>query len=664
MSKKQIKAKKTNVTPAPVETIRSLPGWFINARLHAWGIFALGLLLYVNTLGHDYAQDDAIVITQNMFTTKGVSGIPGILQYDTFYGYFKEEGKANLVAGGRYRPLTLVLFAIEYQLFGQSPFMGHLVNALLYGLTGFVLYWLLLQFFQPKKDPTKAYFIAIAASILFITHPIHTEAVANIKGRDEIVALLGSLAALYCSFRAYFTKKNWLGIIAGILFFLALMSKENAITFVVVAPLTLYFFTKAKAKQLVFQTLPFVAAAAFFLAIRTSVIGFGVGDPPMELMNNPFIKWVGDRYVPFTSSERLATVLFTLGRYLQLLVFPHPLTHDYYPRHIGIMSFGDWQVLLSLLIYIGLGIYALLGLRRKDPIAYGILFYLITLSIVSNIVFPIGTNMAERLLFMPSVGFSIAIAALAYRLTFRKKLTRFEQLYPALSVLLLIGILFSLKTIARNPAWESNFTLFTTDIQTSYNSAKLRNALGSELVTRSVDEKDEQQRLLMLREAAGHLQEAIKIHPLYANAYLYLGICYRFLGQYDQAITYSQKAMELDPEKASNELANVYYEAGRQAAQEQGDWQKAIGFLEAGRQLRPNDYSIVQGLGVAYGNLGNLEKAIEYFSKAVELNPNDADAWFNLGSAYYNAGQPEKGNEYIQKAVEIEPGIMQRRQGN
>lgn len=652
------------MNPTPTEAALTLPGWFVNARLHAWLAFALGFLLYVNTLGHDYAQDDAIVITQNMFTTEGIQGIPGILQYDTFYGYFKEEGKANLVAGGRYRPLTLVMFAIEYQLFGQSPFIGHLMNALLYGLTGFVLYWLLLQLFQPKKDPAKAYFIAIAASILFVAHPVHTEAVANIKGRDEIVALLGSLAALYFSFRAYSTKKNYLHIVAGMLFFLALMSKENAITFVLVAPLTFYFFTKANTKQLVFQALPFVAAAAFFLAIRTSVIGLGVGDPPMELMNNPFIKWVGDRYVPFTSGERLATVLFTLGKYSQLLVFPHPLTHDYYPRHIGIMSFGDWQVLFGLLLYIGLVIYALLGLRRKDPIAYGIWFYLLTLSIVSNIVFPVGTNMAERLLFMPSVGFCIALAALAYRLTFRKKLTRFGQLYPALSVLVIIGILFSIQTIARNPAWESNFALFTTDIQTSYNSAKLRNALGSELVTRSVDEKDEQQRLLLLREAAGHLQEAIEIHPLYANAYLYLGICYRFMGQYDQAIVYAQKAMELDPEKATNELANAYYEAGRQAAQEQGDWQKAIGFLEAGRQLRPNDYGIIQGLGVAYGNLGNLEKAIEYFTKAVELNPNDADAWFNLGSAYYNAGQPEKGNEYIQKATEIEPGIMQRRQGN
>ncbi|MDX1939717.1 MAG: tetratricopeptide repeat protein [Saprospiraceae bacterium] len=657
------KAAKSAPKNIPSVPSLSTPNWFTNARLQAWAIFVLGFLLYANTFGHDYAQDDAIVITQNMLTTNGLQGIPGILQYDTFYGYFKEEGKETLVAGGRYRPLSLILFAIEYQFFGQNPFVGHLMNALFYGLTGFVLYWLLLQLVRPKQDPTKAYFIAIATSLLFITHPIHTEAVANIKGRDEILALLGSLAALYFSFRAFQEKKNGLNILAGIVFFLALLSKENAITFVVVTPLTFYFFTKAKTNQILVQTLPFIVAAALFLVLRTSIIGFGGGNPPTELMNNPFLKLEGNQYVPFSAGERLATVLFTLGKYLQLLVFPHPLTHDYYPRQIDIMSFGDWQVLLSLFIYIGLGIYAIIGFRKKNPIAYGILFYLLTLSLVSNIVFQVGTNMAERLLFMPSVGFCIAISALAYHLTYKKKITSFGQLYLTLSVLLIIAMLFSIKTIARNPAWKSNFTLFTTDIQTSSNSAKLRNALGSELVTRSVDEKNEQQRSKMLNEAAGHLLEAIRIHPYYSNAYLYLGICYRFLGQYDQAIVYGQKAMDLDPEKATNELANTYFEAGRYYAQEKQEWQTAIGYLENAQQLRPNDFGTIQGLGVAYGNAGNLAKALEFFTKSVALNPNDADAWFNLGSAYYNAGQQDQANEYFQKAVAIEPGIMQRRQG-
>ena len=78
----------------------------------------LGTLLYFQTVTFEYTQDDAIVISDNMFTTKGVSGIPGLLSHDTFYGYFKDENKTRLVSGGRYRPLTPVMFAIEYEIAG------------------------------------------------------------------------------------------------------------------------------------------------------------------------------------------------------------------------------------------------------------------------------------------------------------------------------------------------------------------------------------------------------------------------------------------------------------------------------------------------------------------------------------------------------------------
>ncbi len=217
------------------------PAWLTNNKVHNWVLFLMGVLLYANTFTHDFAQDDAIVITDNMFTQQGISGIPGILTKDTFFGFFKDENKANLVAGGRYRPLTLVLFALEYELFGENPTVNHIVNALLYGLTGVFLYLLLLQFFPKKKDETKSFWIALAGSLLFIAHPIHTEAVANIKGRDEIMTLLLSLMALFYAFRAYRTKRLGLSVLAGVLFFLALLAKENAITFLAVVPLAFTF---------------------------------------------------------------------------------------------------------------------------------------------------------------------------------------------------------------------------------------------------------------------------------------------------------------------------------------------------------------------------------------------------------------------------------------
>ncbi|MEL7021688.1 MAG: tetratricopeptide repeat protein, partial [Bacteroidota bacterium] len=141
-SKKKHLPKKKAVT----QPVSDMPSWWTAKRLHLMGIFLLAVLLYANTLTHDYTQDDAIVIYENEFTTQGLAGIPDILKYDTFRGFFKEEGKDQLVAGGRYRPLTLVMFAAEVELFGQSPLVGHLINILLYGLVGVLLYLVLLQF--------------------------------------------------------------------------------------------------------------------------------------------------------------------------------------------------------------------------------------------------------------------------------------------------------------------------------------------------------------------------------------------------------------------------------------------------------------------------------------------------------------------------------------
>jgi len=668
--KRRQEGKKTQPAKTKVPMSFQSPPWFTNRRLHAWVIFIFSVLLYANTLTHGYVQDDAIVITENMFTSEGVSGIPGILQYDTFYGFFKEEGKANLVAGGRYRPLSLVLFAIEVELFGLNPFVSHLINALLYGLTSVVLYWLLLQFFQNKKSESYVYFIALSGALLFAAHPLHTEVVANIKGRDEILALLGSLGALSLSLKAFYRKRQYWSLLAAAVFLLALFSKENAITFLAVVPLAYYFFTPAKRGTIARQSLPFFVVAIFFLIIRGSILGWGLSEPPAEMMNNPFIKVEDNRYVPFTAGERTATITYTLGKYVQLLVAPLSMTHDYYPRQVDVMSWSDWQVWASALLYLLLLGYALWEFRRRDPLSFGILYYLATLSIVSNLLFPVGTHMSERFVYMPSVAYCVIIGVLLYRVA-RKlapthRITTFRQLFPAFGLGLMLLALYSIRTVVRNPAWESNYALFTNDAAVSENSAKLQNAVGGELISQAIKAGNENRKDAMLREAVQHLQRATRIHPNYKNAHLLLGNAYYYLEQWDQAIQYYQQALRLDPDytEASTNLAIAYRDAGRYYGEQQGNISKALQYLNKAYELRSNDYETLRLLGVANGIAGNTDAAIRYFSEAVELAPDSADALYNLGSAYYNAGQPEMGAEYHRRAIEKDPEVVERMGGN
>ncbi len=650
----------SKVKSAASKKNRFLPSTFYDVKVNCILIFLLSFIFYGMTLAYDYTQDDAIVIKDNMFTTEGVAGIKGILTNDTFYGFFQKDGKAFLVDGGRYRPLTLVMFAMEWQLFGDSPFAFHFITVLLYAFTGIVLYLLLLQMLRPSKGENYAFFVALITTLLFIAHPIHVEVVANIKGRDEIVALLGSLAALYFSLRGYYEDSKYNFFAAGI-FLLALLAKENAITFCAIVPLTYFVFTKADFGKIITQTIPFLAMAVLFVAIRTSVIGFDFGAGCTELMNCPYLKIENGRYVDYTFNEKFGTIFYTLGQYVKLLFFPHPLTHDYYPYHIETMSFANWKALLSLVMYIGLGVYALIGIMKKDVVAYGIAFYITTLSIVSNIVFPVGTNMAERFVFMPSAGFCLVIAVLLYRLIQSKgKAKAASNMMLPLGIVGVVLVLFFAKTFSRNQAWKDNYTLFTTDVEVSKNSAKLRNSAGGTTLERAMKlPEGSAEQTALLSEAVGHLNEAIKIHPNYKNAYLLLGNAHQLLYQFDKSFQYYDQALRLDPgyADAENNLTFAYQNAGKYFGEKLGNAQKSIQYLQTALQRDPNNFETLRLLGVAYGMSKNNGKAIEYLEKALQLQPENPSIMFNLGIAIYQSGDQARGNQLIEKAKQLDPTI-------
>ena len=169
-------------------------------------LFVLPFLLYYQATTFGYVLDDQIVITDNNFTKKGFAGIGDLLTTESMTGYFGEQ--KNLVQGNRYRPLSLITFAMEYDMFGGlNPSVSHWINILFYALTGLLLFRVLSMMF--RKRPESFWWLAIPflTSLFFIAHPIHSEAVANIKGRDEILALLFSLATLYGALR-YMDKQK------------------------------------------------------------------------------------------------------------------------------------------------------------------------------------------------------------------------------------------------------------------------------------------------------------------------------------------------------------------------------------------------------------------------------------------------------------------------
>ncbi len=684
-------------------------------------IAALGFILYGNTISHDYALDDAIVIVQNQFTTRGVSGIGDIFSYDTFTGFWmtsypgktadeiQEEKK--LVAGGRYRPLSLAGFAVEMHLFGEketdnkgvarytgNPHISHFINIVLYVITCLLLYRILLRLVPQANSKPWYLSFAFIAALLFLAHPIHTEAVANIKGRDEILTLLGSLGALWFTLRYLDKKKPLMLLWSSLSLFLGLLSKENAITFLAMIPLSVYFFTNHSLKKNVISWIPLLFAAIVFLLIRYSILGGASGEKQIvqELMNNPFVgSSIGEKY---------ATIFFTLWKYIQLLVFPHPLTYDYYPKQIPIIGWSDYRAFLPLLLYMAMGLYALYGtIKRKDVVSYGIWFIIIPLSVVSNLFFPVGTFMNERFVFISSIGFCLIAAWLLADLL--PKLAHKLKFKPggiSITLLTAILVLYSTKTISRNRAWENDFVLFTTDVQVSYNSAKSTCSAGGKLIEEAQKPKIKNDTALhnsYCRQAIAHLERSLEIYPEYVDAINLLGNAWyelemnsvKALNAYTRVLSlrpYHGIALgntkviinnafgllisgnsvnnpdeliealdELDAVKPG--IGELYHLKGTIYGRYQNQLDSALVYLNKAAVANSSNPNLYLDLGVAHGMKGDLQSALSSFLKAIELNQNDPQSWINAGLTYQHLGDMQKASECFNRAEQLKKNQKQ-----
>lgn len=273
-------------------------------------LLAICFGLYFQSMSFGYVLDDLLVIEENKFVQKGFGGLKEIFSEDSFTGYFGVQTK--LVEGGRYRPLSLATFAAEIALFGkEKPFFGHLFNILFYWGSALLLF-MALERILPKAENQKWYMsIPLWTAVLFVFHPLHSEAVANIKGRDEIMALIFSLGAMWAMLRYADGYGGWQQALSGVLLFLGLLAKENTITFVAIIPLTLWYFKGFTARQALAAIWPILVATLVFLMIRTKVLGYFMnpGVKITDLMNNPF--------VGMKSGEKFATIFLTLGWYIK-----------------------------------------------------------------------------------------------------------------------------------------------------------------------------------------------------------------------------------------------------------------------------------------------------------------------------------------------------------
>ncbi len=615
----------------------------------------LCLLLYGNTLGNDYVLDDILVLRDNTLVIQGIKAIPRLLATTHMYGYLN-------IANDLYRPLSLVMFAIEYQFFGPNPAVGHFFNILVFVGCVCLLYRFLNAFLGPGKI-----FVAFFATLIFAVHPIHTEVVANIKSRDELLCFLFSMLALL-RFLAYQEKgKTGQVVLAGFFLFLALLSKETAITLVgVLAVLFLVNRTGARMRSATVLGVALLSSGVF-LGLRYWVLHrfhFEMANSTQEFAINAL-------FGAPSATTRFATEIYVLGNYLKLLFVPYPLLCFYSYSSIPFVTFSDPLALMATIVnagLLGLAVWRLLR-NRKDAVAFGILFYFITLSLTTNIFFLIGSQMSERFLFLPSVGFCLAIAVFADRVGVGnesdpkgERTTRLVFL-SALPVLLV----FCGLTMERNLDWQTNFRLYQTDARHAPDDCRLNHFYAVALMHQAHDEPDAVEKRNLYHEAIGYLDHAISIYPEFVEAHMQLGVLYDALKMYDSAERHDKIALQMNQVNslASNALAGIYYAQKKytdaitmyrktmaidpnlkmarinmaHCFQEAGMYDSAIVYFRRVLAIDPGLVMANQCMAQSFFQLQQWDSASAYFGRVVQLKPDDADDMNNQGVVWMTAGR-------------------------
>lgn len=623
----------------------------------AFFVFIAALLLYANTLTHDYALGDRMVFTENEYALRGLDGISDILIHDSFKGFLKKHQEIR--AGGQYRPFSIITFAVEYEFFGLNPTISHTINVLIYALSCLLLLFTMHKMFGNHSLPRfLRSMMPFMATMIFVFHPIHTEVVANVQQRDKLLSFFFLLLTTYIVLVG--ATKNWgakfalLPLVIGS-FALALISNEISVAFLAIIPLVLYCFSNLRKRELFLLGVPFWLTVMVYVKVQEF---FALEAVQLnDLLNNPFLN--------ATDAEKYATLIFVAGKYLQLLVFPRELSHDYSYNEIQIRSFDDPAVILILIFYIvGLIVSTITLIRSRNVISFAFLYFVLSLGIistVSNLIFPTGTVMAESLLYIPSLGICIGFVYLVYygaehatRLQYGLRYTIYT--FAWLVSALIVGLL-GFKTVERNQYWKNDFILLKEDVQHVPNSVKVRNMLAEEYLYKAARERDPDRKLELINTGVAHLKHGIEIYPQNAPAWVLLGNTELALQDYYKAHACYEKAIEIDSTEADAYRSLSLIEKAR------GNYASSLNYTEKWIVYQ-NTYKITKRerseaftqLGELYTKIDSLDFAIVAYSTAISLNEANVDAHVGLGMAMeQKSGSMIQAIQNFRKALEYEP---------
>ena len=613
------------------------------ARLHWWMLALIAIsaiAVYANSLRNGFAYDDCGVISNNPRVLE--------LQWTEMWktGYWPEwEGTPDVL----YRPLTIWSYAANQFFTPTSQWAFHLVNVLLHAITS-VLVGILASRFLSRRSA------GLIAGLLFALHPIHTEAVANVVGRGEILAAMWSLLALLVMLPAEGLLAGaparrgwWHGWLVAACFLLAMFSKETpaallgGILFLDIWRWSLWptgrpALWRWMASQCARYYVPLGTAFGIYMAMRMNAVGFmsklGIIHPMVNPLVGPTV----------TAAQRIVTPFVLIARYLKLMAWPKVLLADYSaPSIMPESNLLHAPAALGILLVLAAGLLIVTQWKKRPGVVAALVLLAFSYALAANFL-RIGTIFAERLFYLPSAFVIIVAAAAAVGVW--GQLQQLEapkalRVMAACAGLAVCGLLAA-RTVTRNPDWKDNLNLALATAADNPSSSKAL-CWAAQVISENVPDA-------AAREFAIDLfKRSADLYPTNGQAYWELAKHYDRVGKLDQSIIYLAMAARFYAGKADTRTA---LSGARDDLRHYTAKEYCPG-IDKNLHENPNNPAAQFAAGLAAWSYGDLDNAEKFIRRSLELDPTFEEARMELGLLRSERGDPVEGAELMKRYIKL-----------
>uniref|UniRef100_A0A0N5AA37 dolichyl-phosphate-mannose--protein mannosyltransferase n=1 Tax=Syphacia muris TaxID=451379 RepID=A0A0N5AA37_9BILA len=608
----------------------------------------LSTVCYCNSIDGSFVFDDLPAILTN----------PVIRQFKNITNFFIHDFWGHPISQSlshkSFRPLTSLTFALNYALFGFSPTSYHILNIAIHNINVLLIYItsnkLLLRHTLNTSISDQASFIC---SILFAVHPIHTEAVANIVGRAELlmtsfvlVTICIYVDGINCGYFSLFRI-----ILLTLTSVCSLLSKEQGIVAI-----------KRTYSNLPYHKYIAVTLLLLLCILRLFINGFQM--PNFSSFDNPAAFhpsiWV-----------RVINRIYLLNYHLFLLIYPVNLCFDYSMGCMPLIeTFFDLKLYITLIssfILITAVVFCIIYIDNYRLELLSLLIVGVSFFPASSLLVTVGFVVAERVLYLPSFGFCLFCSWIYYKLTKR----RYSEDILHIGLILLVTFAI-VKCIKRSSEWRTEFTLYSSGLKICPNNAKIHYNLGK-LFAESGNwnaAKINYQTAIQLepsylfalnnlaninlqqqkfKDAEELLKKCIQVHPEFPTAWMNLGIAYMRQKQFQKAEDSFTKALKIRPKNADclYNVGNLYLQLGRK--------QDALRIWKNVTSLNQKHKRAWLNLLILLDELGECNEVIRLSSTAIHHFPNNAPIHSQIGTCYGKLGFFQKAQMHLLKALNLQP---------